>query len=373
MSNKYAVNYFLSKGDDFKSFWEDYLKEGDKKIFYIMGINFDPRASQCCEIIHKKLSTNSINYKIIEYDDTFQNNEKLATTLQKNITSLEKIISREKWNSTVIHMITKPDDDLSAEASQSITESELDQHTDIILDVSGMPNGVYFPIARNIFDWINKNKIKSPKNSKINFHIVVSENAEFDKRIKEIRTSDKVTYMHKFGAKLQLESTKNLRKIWIPLLGENQKVQLEKIHEEISAKEVCPIFPMPSSDPYRCKELLVKYRELLVDTLTIDPRNYVYSNELNPFETCRKIYDIAHSYYDSFKPLKGCQVVISPLSSKLLCIGALLATYELHNEGSPVGIVHVVNQTYDIEGVVDVDKIIEKSYPEFYVVNRRLL
>ena len=363
MANRYSSVNFLCKGNEFESFWKDYLKEGNKKIKYIMGLGFDPRTLHCFKIIRENISSNTIDYKIIEFDDQFLDKNNINKSLQNNIAILEKMVPRKEWNSETIHMITDNENDLSAEASQKIVKSELEQYTDIILDVSAMPNGVYFPIARNILDWIIKNKIKSPTNSEINLHLVVSENAEFDRQIKEIRTSDKVTYMHKFGAKLQLETTKTLRKVWIPLLGENQKIQLEKINEEIDPKEICPFFPMPSSDPYRSKKLLTDYRELLFDTLVIEPRNYIYSNEKNPFETCRKIYDTAHSYYESFKPLKGCQVVISPLSSKLLCVGALLATYELHTEGSNVGIVHVVNQTYDIEGDIDVDKIIANSIP----------
>ena len=363
MSNKYSTINFLCKGNEFESFWKEYLEKEDKKIKYIMGVGFDPRTLHCFKIIHSNLSKNSIDYRIIEYDDQFSDKEKLSNKLQENKKELEKIIVKEKWNSKKIHMITNEENDLSVEASHCVSQKELDQYTDIILDVSAMPNGVYFPIARNILDWIRKEKITTPTKTKINFHLVVSENSDFDKKIKEMRTSDKVTYMHKFGAKLQLETTKKLRKVWIPLLGENQKSQLEKINEEIDPKEICPVFPTPSSDPYRSKKLLLDYRELLFDTLVIEPRNYIYSNEKNPFETCRKIYDTAHSYYDAFEPLKGCQIVISPLSSKLLCIGALLATYELHTEGSEVGIVHVVNQTYDVEGDIEIDKIVEMSTP----------
>lgn len=363
MPNRYSSVNFLCKDKDFEYFWKEYLEKGNKKIKYIMGLGFDPRTLHCFRIIHRNLSKNIIDYNIIEYDDQFTDKEKLNSSLQKNKVLLEKVVHEENWNKKKIHMVTDEEHDLSAESSRCITQSDLDQYTDIILDVSAIPNGVYFPIARNILDWIRTEKIKSPTKSKINFHLVVSENPDFDKRIKEIRTSDKVTYMYKFGAKLQLEAKKTLRKVWIPLLGENQKSQLKKINEEIDPNEICPVFPMPSSDPYRSKKLLIDYRELLFDTLVIEPRNYIYSNENNPFETCRKIYDTAHSYYDSFKPLRGCQVVISPLSSKLLCVGALLATYELHIEGSEVGIVYVVNQTYDVEGEIDIDKIIEMSTP----------
>ena len=363
MANKYATINFLCKGNGFECFWKEYLNKGDKKIKYILGLGFDPRTLHCFKLIDKYVETNTIDYKIIEYDDPFSSINKLENLLQKNKKLLKEIVINRNFTSTTIHMLPNNENDLSVDASKSISQSDLDQYTDIILDVSAMPIGVYFPIVRNILDWIKKRKITSPTGHIINFHLVVSENSNFDKRIKEIRTNDKVTYMYKFASKLHLESAKTLRKVWIPLLGENQKTQLAKIYAEIEPKEICPIFPMPSYDPYRSKNLLIDYRELLFDTFVIEPRNYIYTNENNPFETCKKIYDTAHSYYDSFKPLKGCQIIISPLSSKLLCIGALLATYELYTEGSNAGIIHVETQTYDVDEEIDTEKILKTSIP----------
>ena len=361
MPNRYENNYFLCAGKEFEQFWQDYLQTGSKNILFIMGIGFDPRSLHCLEIIHKHKSSNSFDYKIIEYDDKFESKPQLKKLLKNNTDSLAEYVPHKDWNSKLIHMKNKTGLDISVQSSKSISESVLENHSDIILDISAMPNGVYFPIVRNILDFIRKKKTKS--DTFINFHLIVSENPEFDAQIKEIRTNNNVTYMHKFSAKLQLESNKELRKVWVPLLGENQKSQLETINAEIEPKEICPVFPMPSIDPYRCKKLLIDYRELLFETLVIEPRNYIYCSEKNPFETCRKLYKTSHNYYDSFRPLKGCQVVISPLSSKLLCVGALLATYELYTEESNVGIVYVENQTYDIDGAVDIDKIKEKSVP----------
>ena len=109
--------------------------------------------------------------------------------------------------------------------------------------------------------------------------------------------------------------------------------------------------------------MLLEHREFLFDTLDIDVRSFIYANEQNPFETYRQIYETAQHYYHSFSALGGCHVVISPLSSKLLCVGALLAAYDLQSEGSNVGIAHVENQTYDIENVKDLEKEARLALP----------
>ena len=363
MNIKYFPTYFMKKGSEFDKFWKKYLSQNDKKILFILGLGFDPRALNCLKIIQKNNSKSTINFQIIQYDTNLSHKSYMEDFLTQNIEELESIVPKEKWNIKSIRMMSGQEYAMSVDAAKSISKSDLENYTDIIIDISAMPNGVYFPITRKILDWINHKEIQQSNGKKINFHIVVSENAKFDGMIKEINSSEKITFMHKFGAVLQLESTKNLPKIWIPLLGESQKTQLEKINAQVGPKEVSPIFPMPSVDPYRSKNLLLYYREFLFDTLDINPRNFIFSSEQNPFETCRKIYETAHYSYDFFEALGGCHVVLSALSSKLLSVGCLLAAYELQNEGSNVGVAYVENQTYDLENTKEIDKIKDKSIP----------
>ena len=104
-----------------------------------------------------------------------------------------------------------------------------------------------------------------------------------------------------------------------------------------------------------------KIRELLFDALDIDPGNFIYSHEQNPFETFRQIYNTAKYSHEVFSELKGCNVVISPLSSKLLSFGSFLAAYVLLEENFDVGIAHIENQTYSIDKSVDLNKAKHES------------
>ncbi len=225
-----------------------------------------------------------------------------------------------------------------------------------------MPNGVYFPLIKTILDWIQSKEINSDGKI-INLHVVVAEDAKFDTQINTIGINDKVTPMFKFGKNLESIAKKSLRKVWIPVLGENQIDSLNKLNEEIAPKEICPVFPVLSIDPYRAKNLLLAYREFLFDTLDLETGNFVYSNEQNPFETFRRIYETAKHYYEAFDELKGCNIVITPMSSKLLCLGSFLAAYVLLHEKDDVGIAHIENQTYSIDSSIDLDEIKKNSTP----------
>ena len=317
---------------------------------YIMGLGFDPRTMNCFNTIQKFITLENMDCTVIEYQE-LSLDSRLMQMLNSNIESLEKIIPRNEWNSKQINTID-PNRDVSLAASKSLHPNELNGYTDIILDITAMPTSVYFPITRNVLEWIRKNKIRAPNGKQINFHLVVSENSQLDRAIQEIKIDESITYMHKFAAKLQSEANIELPKVWIPLLGEGRGVQLDKIRKQVEGLvEFCPVFPMPSADPYRCKKLLMEHRKLLIDDLGISSKDYVYSHEMNPFEVCRKIYNTAQLYYALFKPLGGCKIVISPLSSKLMCVGALLAASELLAEGSNAGVVSVVARGYEVDNV----------------------
>ncbi len=77
---------------------------------------------------------------------------------------------------------------------------------------------------------------------------------------------------------------------------------------------------------------------------------FFQSAEQNPFEVYRQIHQTVKHYNEALKPLGGCKVAISALSSKLLSIGALLAAYELKGAKFSIGIANVEAQGYQIEG-----------------------
>jgi hypothetical protein len=89
----------------------------------------------------------------------------------------------------------------------------------------------------------------------------------------------------------------------------------------------------------------------------IEPRNFLYVAEQNPFDIYRAIHNTVHRYKAALETLGGCQVVLSASSSKLLSIGALLAAYELRDKN--VGVINVETRGYEIEG--DINTLNERT------------
>ena len=333
--------YFMRSGDDFGKFWKEYFGSARRDVLFVLGLSFDPRSLECLKAI-RACDPDNMRYTVLSYDDDFADSPHMAKMLADNRRELESLIPPDEWNETEIRML---DGGQSASVAAAMAlEKHLEGRSDIIIDVTGMPLGVYFPMVRSVMQCIGKQT--TPQNT--NLHITVSENPGLDSQIVEISNNYKPASMYMFDKSLELESRKHLPRVWIPVLGKNKEPQLERIGEEISPKETVPVFPMPSSDPYLSRDLLLEYHQLLA-TRDVEPRNFVYSDERNPFETCRKIRRTAQYYYDALGILDGCVVAISPAASKLLCVGCLLAACDLLDDGKNVGIEYMIVQSHKID------------------------
>jgi len=86
--------------------------------------------------------------------------------------------------------------------------------------------------------------------------------------------------------------------------------------------------PFPSREPRRGDRIIEGHQRILFDEFRVEPRNILYASEYNPFEAYRQVFNAIDRYRAALVELEDCRVFVSPLSSKLLSIGALLACYD---------------------------------------------
>jgi hypothetical protein len=109
----------------------------------------------------------------------------------------------------------------------------------------------------------------------------------------------------------------------------------------------------------RGDDIVMEYQELLFDQLLVDPRNFIYASELNPFDVYRQVRRAALHYHEVLGLIGGCRVALSALCSKVMSVGILLVAYELKTTDIQSGIAHIECQSYDIpkEAQIDVDPV----------------
>jgi len=345
-------NYFLRSGNECHQFWQEYLQRSQRDVLFVLGLGFDPRMCLGYKSLLEAEGSGKRDLMLIRFKEGPNSpSRKYSHLVESNLKKLEHLAPRESKKTVKdIPMWSADGRRIGSKNAASIFSGVSDFHayTDVVIDISSMPRGIYFPLigkALYLIDSYNKNKADS--SSLLNLHVLVSENALLDAKIKDDGIDEDANYMHGFTGTLEAESDTSLSRIWMPIMGESQGEQLERILNKVAADEICPIIPMPSVKPRRGDNLLVEYRELLFDRLRVEPGNFMYVSEQNPFEVYRETYRTIRNYKEALENLGGCRVVISASSSKLLSIGALLAAYELKGEG--VGMINVETQGYQIE------------------------
>ncbi|HEX7680741.1 MAG TPA: hypothetical protein VF713_21580 [Thermoanaerobaculia bacterium] len=181
----------------------------------------------------------------------------------------------------------------------------------------------------------------------------MSEDAALDRRILDVGLEESAEYIHYFRGGVDREGTANHPLLWVPLLGEGQLAKLEKINALVRPDEICPVLPFPSLNPRRADDLVLEYHRFLFDDLRVEPRNFIFASETNPFQVYRHIRRAVKHYTETLEPIGPCKIVLSALTSKVLSIGALLVACELKEAKMSVGIAHVEVQGYELRSEPD--------------------
>ena len=280
--------------------------------------------------------------------------------VRKNIGTLTKMVTAGQVQERTITMFSSEGRRITSRSAESVFRSvdEFMGFSDIFVDVSSLPRSVYFPVVAKILHLLDGVKDGAAPN----LFVLVSESAELDRRIMEEGIDEDADYIHPFRGSVERQSAAGRPKVWFPLLGENQRIQLTRINDLINPAEICPLLPSPAVDPRRGDNLVVEYQELLFDQLRVETRNFIYASETNAFEAYRQWRRAILHYAEALEPLGGSNAVISANSSKLLSVGALLAAYELKCDGADIAIAHVEAHGYVLnDSDDDLDRLASES------------
>jgi len=346
-------NYFLRDDAGFDEFWRPFLAERKRDVLFVLGHGFDARM---CDGIERVLSLDgegARNVVLIAFDEGAESPSQTYLHQRKaNGEQLEKLIlGRGKIEHRDIKMFSKDNRRIGARsiAQEFASSAEFRSYTDVVVDISALPRSLYMPLLAKFLALFDA---EAEVGEKRNLHVIVSHSPAIDVAIVEEGLEESASYLFGFAAAaLESESTSGQPKIWIPVLGKRQRAQLERINQFVMPDEICPLLPSPAQDPREGDSIMIECRELLFDQLRVEPRNIIYAAESNPFEVYRQLMRSILHYDRALKPLGGCKVALSAMSSKLASMGVLLAAYELGRRDPKVivGVAHVESQGYRVE------------------------
>jgi hypothetical protein len=341
-------NYVLERDSNLRDAWVAHLSEPSRQILFVMGRGFDPRT---CLGLRMMLEAGGdgkrdiLALELLEGDSspshahagfTQQNWEEIQAAAQGRGNVESRALpfwsaeGRRVGSQNAAHLFTNPE--------------QLRPYSDVVVDVSAMPRSIFFPLIARLLYWLDE---WPGDGSAPNLHVLVAEDPDLDSRIQVEGIDETGEFLSSFEGGFNQEAKAAFPKVWIPLLGENRNTQFDRIYDLVKPDEVVPVLPSPSRKPRRADDLVLEYRELLFDQLRVDPRDFLYASEQNPFEVYRQIRKAVLHYREVLGLLGGCKFALSALSSKLMSLGALLVAYELKRAG--VGVAHIECQGYSID------------------------
>jgi hypothetical protein len=192
--------------------------------------------------------------------------------------------------------------------------------TDIVLDMSALSIGISFPAARMLLAY-------SEARPGLSFHVMITTDPELDNRISG-EPDDRVVNIKGFSGILSAGDLPTAR-IWLPQLAQGRGAALDRIRGSLDdVYGTCPMLPFPAANPRRADELITEFGSQLRDDWEVDPRDLIYVSERNPLDSYRTISTLNQRYDRTVADVYDPQLVLSPIGSKVMAVGAMMAAIE---------------------------------------------
>jgi hypothetical protein len=346
--------YNLYRAEHFRDFWRKHLETEGRRLLFIVGAGFDPRVIGPAKEIIACAPEVARRCLAIDMSEGYSTDTAASNLGAQNLTGLQALFPGEALE---IRPLITTDADSIRDVSRSAAvlfadfETWIGDYTDIVVDISALPRLVYLTVINTLLTYLVRPDAEAPLGSPINLHIVYAESALIDSAITKFEIETDLAPIHSLAIRLDEEASLNWPIVWFPVLAEDVLEQLTRIGERTNPDEICPVLPVQSTDARRGDNIINALGEFLFDRYDVDTRDILRATEWNPFQLYRSLMQTMARYEESLKLFGGARFVLSPLSSKGLSIGCLLAAFEKRATGNRsavrVGMAHVESRRYE--------------------------
>lgn len=320
-------------GDEVHSFLGDYFKDSAREILFVAGAGFDPRSA----VVAKELTSICKRTRAFLVKENRPNpTQSLVQRAELRRTELAACFSRHE---------VVPVDIFGADgavvggrsAVAALDQQDLTGITDVVIDISALSVGTSFPLVKYLV------QLAEGGNDPPNLHVFVAHDPSLDDAIVPV-SSDLPGYIHGFRGGSTLNRTASAAKLWLPQLARERRSALIRLHDFVAPHDTCPILPFPASNPRLGDELANDFLSEFESAWSVDTRNIVYAAEDDPLDLYRTILRLDDLRRPVFEEFGGSLLVLSPVGSKIMALGALMAALE---RDLPVAYVESVGYNFE--------------------------
>lgn len=303
---------------------EDYFSDSARKVLLIAGAGFDPRSTAVARLLGPVLGSR-LNGVLIR-EERPEPEPILVNYAEEQLGILRGVMPNAS-----VHKISVFDTDGTATAARHVVGGRyavaligvlsVEGVTDVIVDFSALSVGTSFPLTRALLEQLDR------AGGVVNLHAMVTASPITDDRI-DPQPSTFVGPVHGFQGRWGIDATARAAKLWLPQLRLGQSKMLEDLYMLIRPDDVVPVFPFPARDPRHGDRLIEHYARELENEWAVDPRNIIYAAEGDPLDFYRSVLRVDDARKPVFDGTIGSLMILSPLGSKVLALGAMLAAID---------------------------------------------
>ena len=298
-------------------FLTHHFGQPDRNVLLVGGAGFDPRA--CAVAARLGEAATSIRALLIKEERPDPPQAQVDRAAANTAALLATLAER---NVEPVHVFGEDGAVVGGRNVINVVSRQgLEGVSDVVVDISALSVGISFPIIRYFVERIGRGKESA------NLHLFVAHDPRLDTDIAS-KPSDTPGYVHGFKGRSTLYDTADAARLWLPQLATGRRRALTELYDFVDPHDTCPILPFPASNPRLGDKLAEEYLTELESTWEIDTRNIVYADEGDPLDLYRTVLRLDDLRQVVFEETGGSMLILSPLGSKVMALGALMAALE---------------------------------------------
>lgn len=327
--------------EEIEEFVSGYFGNLKSRTLLIAGAGFDPRATSVAQLLHRYAE---LPDGVLVKEERPNPDPQLVQRAQSNLDLLRPCVQRPR----MVQVDVFASDDAVVGGRSVLKELEaidLAPYSDVVIDSSALSIGISFPLVKYI--------LSHSEHTNQNVHLFACDWPMLDHVIQP-QLADRASNVHGFRKVTEFYSEESVARLWLPQLAPSGGQALQRIFDEVLPSDTCPILPFPSADPKLADRLLAEYLPELESTWSVDSGSIIFADETDPLGLYRTILRIDDERRLAFQALGGSLLILSPLGSKMLAIGALMAALD-----RDLPVYYVEARGYDVDwnaaGNVDIN------------------